>query len=145
MPLPEGYLPREGDVLVLHGRVVYDVNASDVDRGGTEGPKVFVRLTGDYEDRRVPVNTVVDIFSRKWNVGDEVIIDGDDEGGFGEVLAVHDDHYWLKYISARRREPTFATYNGKDLLPKPELSPDALVEPPPPAPSRIDEDGNIIF
>jgi hypothetical protein len=41
MPIPEGYLPRKGDVVVLHATVKYDVKPKE--DADSEGLKVFVR------------------------------------------------------------------------------------------------------
>lgn len=95
MPLPEGYLPREGDVLVLHGTVKYD---ADLDPENVEKETVWVTLLGDYTSRRVPLAKVVGIKRRTWKVGEKVRSRNDHEI-FGEIVATHDDLVWFALAS----------------------------------------------
>lgn len=153
MPLPEGYLPRKGDVLVLHGHVAYDVDESDLlKRGEADEYQVFIRLDGDYDDRRIPLKTVIDVFLKTWEAGDRVVIDGDDEGGSGEVIAVHENLCWIKY-ERPGREPSYGTYPASVLNAAPKdpvdepffVTEGPVAEPPPRAPSTIEDDGTIKF
>lgn len=72
MPLPEGYLPRKGDVLVLHGVVKYDVVRELADYDEDQKLVVWVRLLGDFQDRRVTLDTVVGVAVRNWEAGEKV-------------------------------------------------------------------------
>lgn len=127
MPLPEGYLPRKGDVLVLHGRVKYDVvEKEDVDED--QKLTVWVRLEGDYQDRRIPLETVVSIFARKWELGERVI----GNSLIGEVVGVYEDSIWVKFDTPMNAEPLFGTFLANDLE---AAAPKALVIEPAPTAS----------
>lgn len=86
MSLPEGYRPREGDVLVLHGTARFDVDPGD--------DEVHVQIDGDFASRIIPLNKVVGIHCRHWQIGDRVRLNDDAEAR--TVLAVHDDLVWTK-------------------------------------------------
>lgn len=90
MSLPKDYRPREGDVVVLHGTVKYDFDPTDDDEA-----KIFVRLIEDYADRRVPLSTVVGLFSRAWKAGDAVR-NVDDHEDAGTVVATYGTYVWVK-------------------------------------------------
>jgi hypothetical protein len=87
MPLPEGYLPREGDVLTVQAKVRFNVEPGEKD--------VHVRIVGDFRDTRVPLDKVVGITLRNWEEGDG-IISLQQEGCFGIVASVHDEHVVMK-------------------------------------------------
>jgi hypothetical protein len=96
MPLPEGYLPREDDILVIHVRTRYDVK--DDDRGdGSEPLYVHVSPIGDsdYHRFRLPLHDVVGIKRRVFHVG-EFVRHRNLERVFGEVAAMSDDSVWVK-------------------------------------------------
>lgn len=140
MLLPEGYLPRRGDVLVLHGTVKYDVVEKE-DREH-DGLKVFIRLDSDHSDRRVSLDTVVGIYSRKWEPGNLVRLIGERDEDVFEVVAVSGQHAWCK-LEKPGCDPSFGTYLANDLEAAPEF-----VEPaaPPRASSSADgedDDGAI--
>lgn len=122
MQLPEGYLPRAGDVLVLHGTVRFDVVEKE-DRE-SDGLKVFIRLNGDFSDRRVLLNTVIGIHSRKWEAGERVRLIGEVNDDAFEVLAVHGQWVWCMDEDSEG----LATYSANDLEP----APDAMIQPAPP-------------
>lgn len=133
MPLPEGYLPREGDVLVLHAVVKHDVDESDRDRD--DGLRVFIRLGGDYQDRRIPLKNVVGIHCRKWNADDRVVTrDGVD----GTVLAVSDNVCWVKLDTG-----TFASIGANNLDASNKPADVEMLPAPAGAPDQDDDEINF--
>jgi hypothetical protein len=138
MPLPEGYLPREGDVLVLHGRVKYDVERQAADHDEDGKLTVWVRLLSDFRDCRVPLETVVGVHRRKWDAGAKVRTRAD-HAVFGEIVAVHEDAVWLQLDGASKRPGNRPTKHPQSLLTlhcnEIEPMPAAYESPrPPPAP-----------
>jgi hypothetical protein len=96
MPLPEGYLPREGDVLVLHGTVKYDVAPDE--------KRVHIKLDGDHGPRVLLLETIIGIRRRTWKE-DEKVRHRNLTGVFGHVVAMAGDRVWIKLApkSAQRR------------------------------------------
>lgn len=84
MSFPANYVPREGDVVVLHGTVKYDLEAGD--------EKVFVRPEGHYQDIRFSLEELHGVVSRAWHAGDQVETP---RGFVGEVVATHGDKVWV--------------------------------------------------
>lgn len=119
MPLPQGYLPREGDVLVLHAIVSYTVRSEDSDR-------VFVRPVGYYQDCRIEMSSVVGIHARKWEPGESARYGVDAI----TVIAIDDDEAWIKYPDGRRQS---VNVNVLDAEPVP-------VDEPPHRPQTDDTD-----
>jgi hypothetical protein len=132
MPLPQGYLPREGDVLVVHAVVKYDVSSEDQE-------SVFVRPLGYYSDCRLNLSTIVGLHARKWEPGEAAT----HAGAPVTVIAVDDDQAWVKYASGGRAS---VHVNSLDAVPE-AVDPVDLpfTEPvkPPAAPSsvRVGPDG----
>jgi hypothetical protein len=60
MPLPEGYLPREGDVLIVYARVKYNVDHGDE----------YVHVNN--ANGVIGLDNVIGIHSRKWEEDDAV-------------------------------------------------------------------------
>jgi hypothetical protein len=93
MPLPEGYLPREGDILVIHVQTQFDVEPTD--------KNVHVRLLGgnSYQKFGMPLMDVERLWARHWNVDDEVQLISADPAGRrpGKVLAVDGERVWVKF------------------------------------------------
>lgn len=88
MPLPEGYLLREGDVVVLHATINRDVR--------TDEEFASVTMRGRYSTTLVDLDKIVGIFARHFDVGDVVRSVGDQTGQTGEVVAVHEGMVWIK-------------------------------------------------
>lgn len=65
MPLPPGYLPREGDVLTVTGVVKYNVRDSDDD--------VSLNIEGTYTPVRAHLTAVDRVVSYNFEVGDRVL------------------------------------------------------------------------
>jgi hypothetical protein len=113
MPLPEGYLPREGDVLVLHGTVKFDYDPGE--------EKVWIRLMDHWEDDRIPISSVVGVHCRKWEQGEQVR-HRNVEHCFGEIVATCDDMVWVKLAADSKRGKKFsagqlATFHCNELEP----------------------------
>ena len=88
MPLPEGYLPREGDILVIHVRK-FSIPLKDVER----------------------------LHCRHWNVGAEIQRKATDplDRRPGEVLAVDGDMVWVKFSDGKER---FMTLHANQIEPR---------------------------
>lgn len=94
MPLPEGYLPREGDVLVVHCTTKYDVDPSD--------SNVHIIHPGRHTSSlTIELQEVVALYCRKWNEGDR-IIDASNVGQPGTVIAVDETSLWIKFDDGHR-------------------------------------------
>lgn len=129
MPLPEGYLPRDGDVLVLHGTVRFNFDAGDHD------VHVILDRRFTHTSTTVPLDQVVGIHSRKWEPGDQVR-SVKSLHHFGEVVATIDGWVWVKYALGSISEGTMQTFEANDLEAVGGGEP--FAEPPPmpqPAPS----------
>jgi hypothetical protein len=114
MPIPEGYLPRRGDVVVVRAEVRYDVKPSeDTDEDGVQ---VFVRPLEGYTDVRVPVRTLVGLWSRRFYEGDRVraIVE---PGAVGTVAAISDEHVWVKFDATATLPEHFETFRSENLKP----------------------------
>lgn len=92
MSLPKGYLPREGDVLVIHVTTRYDVRDD-----GEPGDPIYVHVSpvGDssYHKFRLPLADVIALHRRSWEIGTKVRSFGEEAG---EIVAVCDDMVWVK-------------------------------------------------
>lgn len=88
MPLPEGYLPREGDVLIFHATVRHNVDVGEHD--------VHLQVGDRYQTSILKLDQIQAIFSRHFDVGDVVRSVGDLTGQTGEVVAVHHGMVWVK-------------------------------------------------
>ena len=88
MSLPEGYLPRKGDVVILHATVRYDF-----DPGGSDNVSLSLSIR-EHDSNFVPLDKIVGLHARHWEPGDKVRIISN--GQFGEVVAVSDDAVWIK-------------------------------------------------
>jgi hypothetical protein len=128
MPLPEGYLPREGDVLVVHVKVSFNVDPGEKD--------VHIRVVGDFRDTAMPLNKIIGLHCRRWDADDEVVFPG--MNGVGTVLAVYEDQVWVLFPDEAPQ-----TFPANGLLPAPSAkkhADDDGLDPPPapqsPAPSE---------
>lgn len=90
MTLPEGYLPRKGDILIVHATVEYEVEPGEAD--------VHVVVADQsYRQLAVPLKKVVGLYSRAWEVGARVTTaNGASLYLRGEVVATHGDQVWVK-------------------------------------------------
>ena len=154
MPLPQGYLPRKNDELLIRVKV-----RSDYRDDGSE--LVSVAVSGS-EHRHLFVNLdkIHSLFCRAWNEGDKVTT-GDFEGP-GEVIQTHDEWVWVKALTDDTKgcEGLLFTCEANELEPyvAPEPEPQRMTEEdlmrglepliPPPAPGSqavVEDDDDIKF
>jgi hypothetical protein len=132
MPLPEGYLPREGDVLTIEVEVKYDVDADD------KNVHVFP-VGARYRDFSLPVANIIGIALRKWKDG-EGIISTEDENIFGVAVCVNGEYVVMK-LDRKAAEPDIdgglIICHCNELLPWPGEKPGG--QEPPEAPAGIPE------
>lgn len=136
MPLPKGYLPREGDVLVLHVKTRFDVESRDVSFGDRK-IQVHVSPIGgsSYHHFAVPLEDVVGIHCRKWSEGDRVR--STDEMApvnmtTGTVVATHEDKAWVQFDNG-----PLETVSANDLTAEP--TPDETPLESVPSPLSVEE------
>lgn len=117
MPLPEGYLPRQGDVVVIHGIVKYNVDPGDT--------YADVMIEGKYSSVHIELDKIAGLHCRHWNEGDKVHLPGRAITDVGEVIATNGDNVWIAMPGG-----SMATYHANQLteVPKtpniPEPAPD---------------------
>lgn len=114
MSIPEGYLPRKGDVVVLHAVVKYDVNPTE-DADSEEGLQVWVTPKEYHSSSRVPLKTLVGVYSRYFEEGERVRFVNEPQT-IATVLAICDEFVWLKTEIGG----TYLTNPAVDLEPVPE-------------------------
>jgi len=86
MPLPKGYLPREGDILTIDLVVKHDVKGDD--------SYVFTKVLGAYTDVAFTLDDTdiyVRLKRRSWREGEGVIHRAHPQW-WGEVISTHGDH-----------------------------------------------------
>lgn len=133
MPLPEGYLPRKGDVVVLHAVVKYDVNPKE-DADSDDGVQVWVTPLEHYSASRIPLKTLVGLYSRSFAEGERVRVKGEGPVAQGVVISTHEDVVWMKLDE----NAGFGTYFSCGLEPVPDPLDEPFVEAPAaPAPSPM--------
>jgi hypothetical protein len=110
MALPEGYLPRKGDVLTIRATVKHDVDPGE--------DTVYVSFR-KYDDTSVDLAAVVGIFCRHWVAGEKVRLISDNEI-LGQIIATDDTSVWVKLSE----DGSFKTFNANQI----EL--DAAPQPP---------------
>lgn len=114
MTIPSGYLPREGDVLVLLATVKFDVEPGDTG--------IHVKINGHYERLMLKPSDFVGLRRRTWRAG-EVARSRNDPTIFGEVICISGDGVWLKLDpQANRKGATHGhrTVHCNELEPMPE-------------------------
>lgn len=97
MPLPEGYRPRRGDVIILRAVVQHNVDPED--------DSVHCKLIGHYGGTSiVDLPEVLGLYRRHWNEKDKVVHKSNPKW-FGAVLLVIEDHAVIKlHEKADRRD-----------------------------------------
>ena len=155
MPLPEGYLPREGDVLTVDVEVKHNVRPGD--------HYIFTKLVDSYGDLALHMkeDSTYTLKRRTWREGDDVL--ADEEGctnpNFGTVLIVDGDRVVVKLnekSDAFKDDGGLAIFHCNDLLPWPgaKKDDDEIVEAPPklpltgsndPHPTSEDDDEEVKF
>lgn len=128
MPLPEGYLPRKGDILTLRGIVKYGVEPND--------DYVHLKIIGSSATLVVELADV-EPHQRSFELG-ELVMHKIGWAEPGEVIATHGSYVWIFFKSNPNAEPVAALAN--DLLPYviPESPPEA---PPIEPPTPVDDGG----
>jgi hypothetical protein len=101
MALPVGYLPREGDVLVLYAEVKYDVARGD--------PYVHVKMAHNSFGLDLESDLIGGIKHRVWKEGEKVK-HRNIENVAGSVVAASGDFVWIKLDHGTKH--TKHTHNG---------------------------------
>ena len=109
MPLPEGYLPRKGDEVLIRVRAVRDLRPDD-DAGGC----LFVVVGAEHQNIFLSRDQIHSLYCRKWNVGDRVRAIEEPETG-GEVVAVCGEFVWVK-----DKGESMCTFEANELEAEPE-------------------------
>lgn len=150
MSLPEGYRPREGDVLVLHAKVRFDVEPGDL--------VAHVEVGLYKRGCAVALDEIVGVHLRRWSKGDRVrwtdpiLNSGDSRSSVAydaTVVAAADDHAWIKLGS----DGSFRSVHANSLVPLfdppeddvPEAAPTYSPAPPPTAATNESDDDDIKF
>jgi hypothetical protein len=117
MSLPEGYLPREGDILMIAGTVEHDVTSSSA----------YIFVNTDGASSTIALNTHkplpnVTLKRRTWREG-EMVVHKAIERFYGEVVAMAGDHVVVKIgdgADKRRSTGGLRIFHCNELEPKPE-------------------------
>jgi hypothetical protein len=150
MSLPEGHLPRKGDIVLIKARAKRD------SRPGDDLPHYF-EIVGHEHQSFFPDKDdqcLHSLYSRNWNIGDRVrVIAWPDTAG--EVIAIHGEWMWV-VINAGENSGAMLTYSGNELDLAPAEKPGMVAigeaiaidypNQPPPAPQRrVGDDEEIAF
>jgi hypothetical protein len=156
MALPEGYLPREGDELLIRVKVTRDVSSVE--------EFVSTKVVGsEHRTLLIDIDKIHALHCRAWSEGDKV---SQANWGHGTVVAVHEDMVWVRH-SQPGRCARLATFEANALEPyvaPEELAVERMTEaellagleglmPPPEAPcdgklgsqSQVGDDDDIAF
>jgi hypothetical protein len=107
MPLPEGYLPRKGDELLIRAKVSFDVETDDED--------IHLELIGAERKKiMIPLANVHELHQRSWKKGEKVRSREFD--GIGLVMAIDSPWIWIKEISGEN-EGSMWTLEANELVP----------------------------
>lgn len=103
MSLPDGYLPREGDMLTVHMRVKHSIAAGDAE--------VYVfNPSQSWQTITIKLDDVACIHFRNWRPNDEVRETA--SGLRGTIIATHDGLVWVKTTKG-----LMATFEANELSP----------------------------
>lgn len=81
MPIPEGYLPRKGDEVLVRARAKRDARPEDPDI------ECYLEIIGqEHQKFFLKASEIHSVYARCWNIGDTVT--GYNFDGPAEVLAV---------------------------------------------------------
>jgi hypothetical protein len=109
MPLPDGYLPKEGDELLIRAKVKYDIDDGD--------ENVHLSVVGEeWKTFIIPISRIHSLNFRAWNEGDKVCEIKD--GRFGVVIDTHGDQVWVELVTGN-----LATFHANELEPQPKTQP----------------------
>lgn len=105
MPLPNGYLPRKGDLLLIRVKVKHDVSEGEED--------VHFSLPGrEYSSHIVELTEIAALHCRAWEAGDKIVY----RGNPGEVVATCGTEAWIRDYHADQMK----TVSANELIPMPE-------------------------
>jgi hypothetical protein len=143
MPLPEGYLPREGDVLIISGTVEYDVEP--------HAAYIFLKVPG-YGSGSLGLNPTraapfLSLKRRGWRE-DEGVIHKHVDRWFGKVVSQKDDYVVVALDAKAQMKGSVGglrIFHCNELLPWPGAKSagedgDDIAEPAPPLPAAEPEE-----
>jgi hypothetical protein len=117
MPLPEGYLPRQDDELLIRVKVSYDCDDGESD--------VHIRLVGaEHKTAVLGLSSIHALHLRNWRIGDTISYPSLFEGP-AEVLAIDGHEVWVRDTENQRW-----TIEANELEAYVEPAPDALTVTP---------------
>ena len=119
MSLPEGYLPREGDTLIILAKVKHSFDPGDT--------MVHVVPEGHYSAIAIDLDKILGLYARAWDIDARVLF----EGSEGIVAAVYGSSVWVRF--GEGDTASFETVEANELRPAPPAAMEAP-EPAPPAP-----------
>ena len=129
MPLPEGYLPREGDVVVVHAVVEHDYHATSSTKMVALAPRKYAQTF------YIDLDQIIGIHRYKWEVGDLVTYS---VFGVGQIIAMHEDLLWVRFDGGEMQ--TLDAGIVSRVPEKQEIEPAAPEPAPRPSPSDADEE-----
>jgi hypothetical protein len=106
MNIPNGYVPKEGDIVIIHAVVHGDYDPGD--------KTLFVRLRR-HDCVGIDPSKVIGLYARRWEVGNRV---RGVHNEIGEVVAVSDNMVWV-----RLDRGGFNTFSANNLLPEEPTNP----------------------
>jgi hypothetical protein len=93
MPIPEGYLPRKGDEVLVRARAKRDARPEDPDI------ECYLEIIGqEHQKFFLKASEIHSIYVRCWNIGDTVTADD----GPAEVIAVDGSDVWVRDLDGVR-------------------------------------------
>jgi hypothetical protein len=111
MPLPEGYLPRKGDEVLIRARAMHDLRPDD-DAGGCH----FEIIGAEHKSVFLSRDQIYGLHCRKWNEGDRVRVIGEPET-VGEIVAARGKYVW---IEVDKVDWPMLTFEANELEAEPE-------------------------
>jgi hypothetical protein len=82
MTMPKDYLPRKGDILVIHAKTIYNVRH--------DAEYIFVAVNG--HDFGIQPSDIVDLHRPYLEIGDSV---RDEVNVICTIIGIHEDSVWL--------------------------------------------------
>ena len=112
MPLPEGYLPRKGDELLIRVRARRDTDKLDDPIMGA-----FEVVGREHNVFYLPIDQIHSLYCRAWNVGEKVLYKH--FNGPAEVIATYGNQAWIKNLDNNKGKYTVQTWtaDANDLKP----------------------------
>jgi len=109
MKPPEGYRPREGDVVLVPAIVRFDFEV------GEDMDVHVVPADASGRSYAIPLEKIAEVISRCWKEGDAVRTSDEHTG---EVIAVHGESVWVKMSDG-----AMVTFDSLDLQELPASNP----------------------